>query len=96
MNESHVNPCTLGFLVDSKKEIESRWGIKANKKIMDPSISEIMKRMILGLNNRFEILKKYYDINSVQIFDEKISATKFDLSAEEKKWEENKNNCFSC
>ncbi|MFI4938326.1 MAG: patatin-like phospholipase family protein, partial [Candidatus Berkiellales bacterium] len=31
LNEAKVNPCTIGFLVDTQAEIDARWGVKSKE-----------------------------------------------------------------
>ena len=65
-NAQGVNPCTLGFLVDSQEEIEQRWGMhKAQEDEL--KFGKFLGGVISGIHQRGELLHKLYDINSVQI-----------------------------
>lgn len=83
LNQSGVNPCTLGFLVDSKEEIGIRWG----KKEPEPdnlSIRKFAGSVLSGIHNRWEILKDIYNIQSIQIDDLEVPTMDLDLSPQMK------------
>lgn len=79
VNDAGVNPCTLGLLVDSEKEIKARWGIKSkqNEKL---KIKSFVGKIISGMHSRADDLKNKYSINSIQIFDNNISTLNFAVS----------------
>jgi predicted acylesterase/phospholipase RssA len=79
VNDAKVNPCTLGLLVDSKSEIESRWGVKRKDKDKLKALS-FAKNIIKGLHNRANDLKNAYSINSIQIYDNDLDTLNFSLS----------------
>lgn len=83
LNQSGVNPCTLGFLVDSKEEIGVRWG----KKEPEPdelSIRKFASSVLSGIHNRWEILKDIYNIQSIQIDDLDVPTMDLDLTPQMK------------
>lgn len=77
LNQSGVNPCTLGFLVDSKEEIEARWG-KKDPVQSELSIKKFAGSILSGIHYRWEILKDIYNIQSIQIDD--LGVPTMDLS----------------
>ncbi|MFI4938240.1 MAG: patatin-like phospholipase family protein [Candidatus Berkiellales bacterium] len=68
INDAKVNPCTLGLLMDSKLEIESRWGIP-QEGAESPSLPEFVGLLLKAMHNRSEILRDKYNVNSIQISD---------------------------
>lgn len=85
VNDSGVNPCTIGLLVDSQDEIDERWGVKRKSSKKDLDIEDFMGGIFKGLGRRGEVLKKQYDINSIQIFDEGVKTMNFNMSDLQKK-----------
>ncbi len=79
VNDAKVNPCTLGLLIDSNSEIQSRWGAKGKIKEKLKPLS-FAKKIIKGLHSRANDLKNLYSINSIQIFDNDLDTLNFDLS----------------
>lgn len=79
VNDAKVNPCTLGLLVDSQMEIDSRWGVKKTKKDTFKLLS-FAKKIIKGLHSRANDLKNKYSINSIQIFDNSLATLNLSLS----------------
>ncbi len=77
-NEANVNPATLGFLVDSKAEIQERWGVKSDKSNLH--LSTLIEGILKGLQMRSEVLKQFYSTNSIQIFDEDVETMDFNLN----------------
>lgn len=69
VNDAGVNPCTLGILVDSQDEINSRWGIPPDAPA-HLTLPSFIQSVIGGMHNRSEILREKYNINSVQIIDD--------------------------
>ncbi|MCS5711340.1 patatin-like phospholipase family protein [Candidatus Berkiella aquae] len=80
-NDAGVNPCTLGLLVDSAEEIDSRWGVKKSKKAK-LKMGVFVKNVIEGLHNRADDLKNAYSINSIQIYDHDLQTLDFKLTKE--------------
>ncbi|MCS5708924.1 patatin-like phospholipase family protein [Candidatus Berkiella cookevillensis] len=83
LNQSGVNPCTLGFLVDSKEEIGVRWGKKEPAQ-NELSIKKFAGSVLSGIHNRWEILKDIYNIQSIQIDDLGVPTMDLALSAQMK------------
>ncbi len=84
LNEAHVNPCTVGLLVDSEDDIKARWGIM-DEQHRDLDIAKFASRVIAGMLNRSEQLHDTYQINSVQIPNVRHNPTYFYATDEEKK-----------
>lgn len=82
-NEANVNPCTLGLLVDSKGEIEERWGVKREEIKNTLSVAGLIEGVLKGLQVRSEVLNQFYSTNSLQIYDEDIET--MDLNLDENK-----------
>ncbi|HRE31191.1 MAG TPA: patatin-like phospholipase family protein, partial [Candidatus Berkiella sp.] len=68
LNDAAVNPCTLGILVDSRADIEARWGMLPNQST-ELRFSTMVFQVLEGIHNRFGILRDKYSINSIQISD---------------------------
>jgi predicted acylesterase/phospholipase RssA len=79
LNDAKVNPCTLGLLVDSQEEIDARWGVKGTQLEKKLSLKGFVGGVVAGMHNRSEILREYYNINSIQIFDENIETMDLNL-----------------
>lgn len=71
-NDSGVNPCTLGMMVENHDTIMARWGLTQEQK-KDISLSKFAARVLQGMRNRTEDLNRY-DVNTVQI--ENVRQTK--------------------
>lgn len=84
LNDAKVNPCTLGLLVDSQEEIDARWGVKGTTLEKNLSLKGFIGGVVAGMHNRSEILKEYYNINSIQIFDENIETMDLNLDDNKK------------
>jgi predicted acylesterase/phospholipase RssA len=83
LNDARVNPCTLGLLVDSQDEIDARWGVQGTP-LKELSLKGFIGGVVAGIHNRSEILRDYYNINSIQIFDENVATMDLNLSDENK------------
>ncbi|MGE3319616.1 MAG: patatin-like phospholipase family protein [Candidatus Berkiella sp.] len=82
VNDAGVNPCTLGILIDSEKEIRARWGVKRQGKDK-LKIKSFIGNIIKGMHSRSDDLKNKYSINSIQIFDKNIETLNFSLTESE-------------
>lgn len=82
-DEAGVNPCTLGFLVDSEEEIAFRWGQKygENKSL---SIEKFVTSLLKGMHNRTEVLRDLYNVRSIQIPDLGVSVLNFKVDKKKK------------
>jgi len=76
LNEAMANPCTLGLIVDTKEDIEARWGIIPGE-TDELHLSTFVRKVLHGLHNRTSMLRGKYNINSIQISDN-VSTTKGD------------------
>ena len=82
-NDAGVNPCSLGFLVDSEDEINQRWGLEEAASD-DIKLGRFIGKIITGIHNRAEILRDYYNVNSIQIHSLGVSTMDMNLSDETK------------
>lgn len=80
LNQSGVNPCTLGFLVDTPEEINLRWGIDATNNI-DFSLVKFIESLLNGIHSRLELIRDTYAVQVIQIND--LGIPTMDLSLDD-------------
>lgn len=85
LNDAHVNPATLGIIVDDEEAINARWGIRDAKKGASMGLVKFINSIIRSLRDRSDVLRDKYDINAIQIYDHSISSVAPKLSDKQKK-----------
>ncbi len=78
-----ANPGMIGFLVDSKEEIESKiWHKSVKSKAKKSSLLSYLGSLISGMQINTAAIEKH-DTRIIQIYDKGISTLKFDINEEE-------------
>ncbi|HET9844057.1 MAG TPA: patatin-like phospholipase family protein, partial [Gammaproteobacteria bacterium] len=82
LNDAGANPCTLGFLVDTKEEIKKRWGI-LDQVPSSLSFINFISNVLSCIEYKMDIVKHKYALNSVQIRDKDIQGLDLEISPQQ-------------
>ncbi|MFM8454343.1 MAG: patatin-like phospholipase family protein [Gammaproteobacteria bacterium] len=88
LTDTGSNPCTLGFKVDSEREVSeifwnSRSGDESDTKA-EFSLTDSVYGVVGSLNSPVDEIREKYGFNTVQIFDQNVSTLDFDMGEKKK------------